>query len=163
MDIFETFNSIFGAKFIRTNIVSPLWIYMNFELCYDKVFNEFLPIGDDNSKGQDKVRKTKLKLDESIERIAVVFFQSTDYTSNTKKLLGHRWREVHCLKLEGYKVILIDFFEWSRMSMRNDESKLTYIKKLFEEQGINLDKIKKKSYQTDFSQNMYVSPFPEIS
>ena len=69
MELFETFKSLFGAKFVRTNIVSPLWTFMNLELCYDKNFNEFLPIGDDSNKIQEKVRKTKLKPDESIDRI----------------------------------------------------------------------------------------------
>ena len=92
----------------------------------------------------------------------MVFYQGFDYTSNTKKLLGPRWRDVHCLKLEGYKVILIDYFEWSKMSMRNDESKLTYIRKLFKEQGIKIDKNKKNFNQTDFPKKVYVSPFPEM-
>jgi len=134
----------------------------NLELCYDKNFNEFLPIGDDSNKIQEKVRKTKLKPDESIDRIAVLFYQGFDYTSNTKKLLGTRWRDVHCLRLEGYKVILIDYFEWSKMSMRNEESKLIYIGKLFEEQGIKIDKNKKNFNQTDFPKKAYVSPFPEM-
>ena len=92
----------------------------------------------------------------------MLFYQGFDYTSNTKKLLGTRWRDVHCLQLEGYKVILIDYFEWSKMSMRDEESKLIYIRKLFEEQGIKIDENKKNFNQTDFPIKAYVSPFPEM-
>ena len=155
MELYDTLKSIFGKRFVRTNIASPLWHCMMFELCYDKVYSEFLPIGDDfdkvvpNSKEVFKVKKTKLKADESIERIAVCLFGVYCYTSNTKKLLGTPRRVVNSLKLEGYKVILVDFFEWNKMSMRDDKAKFNYVLKLFEEQGIMLNK-SRKNPQTEF-------------
>ena len=85
------------------------------------------------------MRKTKLTADKSTERIAVVFYSGEDYTSNTKKLMGYRWRDVKCLKLEGYKVVLIDYYDWNKMSMRDNASKLNYIRNLFEEQGIKVN------------------------
>ena len=132
-------------------------------MCYDKEYKEFLPIaiGDGdfekivpNSKESFKVKKTKLKADESIERIAVCLYSGISYTSNTKKLLGNARRDLNCLKLEGYKVVLVDFFEWNKMSMRDDKTKLDYILKLFEEQGIMVNK-NKKNFQTEFSQTMF--------
>ena len=146
MELYDTLKSIFGKRFVRTNIASPLWHCMMFELCYDKVYSEFLPIGDDfdkvvlNSKEAFKVKKTKLKADESIERIAVCLFSGISYTSNTKKLLGTPRRVVNSLKLEGYKVILIDFFEWNKISMKDNKEKSYYVLKLFEEQGIMVNK-----------------------
>ena len=163
--------SIFGKKFVRTNVVSPLWHYMMFELCYDKVYSEFLPIGDDfdkvvpNSKEAFKVKKTKLKADESIERIAVCLFSGISYTSNTKKLLGSARRDVNCLKLEGYKVVLIDYYDWNKMSMRDNASKLNYIRTLFEEQGIKVNNKNNNSNSNlakTSAQKMYEgSPLPE--
>ena len=158
---------------MRANVASPFWYIMNFELCFDKECSEFLPIGDNYGKpGENKddnpieikVRKTKLNADKSTERIAVLFYTGADYTSNTKKLMGYRWRDVNCLKLEGYKVVLIDYYDWNKMSMRDNASKLNYIRNLFEEQGIKVNNKNKDSFnlaKTKSSQKLYEgSPLP---
>ena len=169
---------MFGEKFIRINVASPFWHLMRFELCFDKECSEFLPIGDNHGKFCEKsddnvvfhngikVRKTKLTADKSTERIAVVFYTLEDYTSNTKKLMGYRWRDVNCLKLEGYKVVLIDYYEWNKMSMRDNVSKLNYIRTLFEEQGIKVNNKNNNSNsnlaKTTSAQKMCeASPLPE--
>ena len=79
----------------------------------------------------------------------MLFYQGFDYTSNTKKLLGTRWRDVHCLQLEGYKVIVIDYYDWYKMSMRDEESKLDYVRNLFEDQAIKVPKRKRKRVISD--------------
>ena len=165
---------MFGEKFIRINVASPLWHLMRFELCFDKECSEFLPIGDnfgklgeksDDNPIEIKARKTKLTADKSTERIAVVFYSGEDYTSNTKKLMGYRWRDVKCLKLEGYKVVLIDYYDWNKMSMRDNASKLNYIRTLFEEQGIKVNNKNKNASnlaKTKSAQKLYEgSPLPE--
>jgi hypothetical protein len=174
-EIYETLKTMFGEKFIRINVASPFWHLMRFELCFDKECSEFLPIGDnfgkfceksDDNPIEIKVRKTKLTADKSTERIAVVFYTGVDYTSNTKKLMGYRWRDVNCLKLEGYKVVLIDYYDWNKMSMRDNASKLNYIRTLFEEQGIKVNNKNNNSNsnlaKTTSAQKMYEgSPLPE--
>jgi len=173
-EIYETLKTMFGEKFVRINVASPFWHLMNFELCFDKECSEFLPIGDnfgkfceksDDNPIEIKVRKTKLNADKSTERIAVVFYTGIDYTSNTKKLMGYRWRDVNCLKLEGYKVVLIDYYDWNKMSMRDNASKQNYIRTLFEEQGIKVNNKNKNSSnlaKTKSAQKLYQgSPLPE--
>ena len=82
------------------------------------------------------------------------------------KIYLYRWRDVNCLKLEGYKVVLIDYYDWNKMSMRDNASKINYIRTLFEEQGIKVNNKNKDSNsnlaKTKSAQKLYQgSPLPE--
>ena len=73
---------------------------------------------------------------------------------------------MNCLKLEGYKVVLIDYYDWNKMSMRDNASKQNYIRTLFEEQGIKVNNKNKDSNsnlaKTKSAQKLYQgSPLPE--
>ena len=72
---------------------------------------------------------------------------------------------MNCLKLEGYKVVLIDYYDWNKMSMRDNASKINYIRTLFEEQGIKVNNKNKNSSnlaKTKSAQKLYEgSPLPE--
>ena len=90
-----------------------------------------------------RFKETKLQnCHDSIEKIAICYYPLQCFSSNTKRLLGYHLTDLELLKLEGYKVIHVDYYEWTKMSMREDTIKINYIENLFQEQGIDLKSIR---------------------
>ena len=138
-----------GKKFIRSSVTSPFWIYINYELLYDKTTNELLPHSNPEDSHDTLKRSKQLASEQSktVDKIAVCYHNVNSYTRNSKILLSSERTLLNCLTLEGYKVIFVDYFEWSKLSMTEENMKINYLLELFEEQNIHIRKFPQTGHE----------------
>ena len=136
--IFEALTTLVGGEIacVDTNVLSPLWNHMNFELAYDKSLQKFIPLYDYFLSPQT-IKKSKIKNDlDHIQRIAIKFHPSKDYTVTSKRLFDYHDLEKHNLENEGYKVIDIPEYKWKEVKNSNESVHVEFIENLFREQKI---------------------------
>ena len=121
---------------VDTNVLSPLWNHMNFELALDKSSQKFIPLSEYFLSPQT-IKKSKIKNEpEHIQHIAIKFHPLKDYTVTTKRLLDYHDLEKHNLENEGYKVIDIPEYKWKEVKNSNESVHVEFLENLFREQKI---------------------------
>ena len=135
---------------VRPNVASPLWHKMKFELVFDKVKQQFVPIIDDNESFENVKPSTIKKASPNHIHIAVQKPHEDQFVINTKKPKFGEFLRTESLQKEGFSVITIPPWDWNKMSMSTESAKVEYVNKLLHENGIDPKPLTRKSIQNGF-------------
>ena len=123
---------------------------MKFELVYDKVKQQFVPIAEDDDSVQYVKPSSIRKALPNHIHIAVLKPYEDRFIINTKKPKFLDFIRKSCLEKEGFIVISIPPWDWNKMSMSTGSAKVDYITKLLHEHGIEPKPLTRKSIQNGF-------------
>jgi FAST kinase-like protein, subdomain 2/RAP domain len=113
-EVYEELCSMVGGwRYVKENSYSQYYNHIDFELAFDQQGN---PVDMFASNTPEVAR-----------RVAVLLHDRTEYTSDTRRLLGKQMMASKHLQLQGWQVIFVNPFSWSAMCMSETSARRSYL------------------------------------